>query len=112
MGVTAVIFHTGILPGAIQAHTEPSASNLVTGEVTGEVGKLLHVMAGESSRHQLQMALGLKHEGYFREAYLKPALALGLIERTRPDKPNSRLQKYRLTNTGAAWLAAKAGAGQ
>ena len=38
----------------------------------------------------------------FRERYLQPALALGLIEYSRPDKPNSRLQKYRLTELGRA----------
>ena len=72
----------------------------VTGEVTGEVAKLLGVMTGELSRQEIQRALGLKHEDHFREAYLKPALALGLVEMTRPDKPKSRLQRYRLTETG------------
>ena len=35
-----------------------------------------------------------------RENYITPALKTGLIEYTIPDKPNSRLQKYRLTTAG------------
>lgn len=35
---------------------------------------------------------------------MKPALAEELIEMTIPDKPNSRLQKYRLTDKGREYL--------
>ena len=35
-----------------------------------------------------------------RETYIDPAMATALIEPTIPDKPTSRLQKYRLTEKG------------
>lgn len=76
----------------------------VTGEVTGEVNRLLSVLSGPMKRTDIQNALGLKHEDYFREAYLSPALADGLVEMTIPDKPTSRLQKYRLTAKGKALI--------
>jgi predicted HTH transcriptional regulator len=41
----------------------------------------------------------------FRDQVLNPLLADGLIEMTIPHKPTSRLQKYRLTDKGRAWLA-------
>ncbi len=76
----------------------------VTGEVTGEVRKLLLVCHSEMSRWQLQKALSLKSEENFRQLYLMPALLSGFIEMTIPDKPNSRMQKYRLTPKGIALL--------
>jgi len=52
-------------------------------------------------RDDLQTALGLKDRKSFREQYLQLALEADLIRRTIPDKPNSRLQRYRLkTHTG------------
>ncbi|HSW59639.1 MAG TPA: hypothetical protein VLJ60_02505 [bacterium] len=42
----------------------------------------------------------LRNDEHFRKAYIVPALEAGLIEYTIPDKPNSRLQKYRLTEKG------------
>jgi hypothetical protein len=51
-------------------------------------------------RTAIQAALGLRHEDYFREAYLGPALEAGFIEMTVPDKPKSSAQKYRLTSLG------------
>jgi ATP-dependent DNA helicase RecG len=57
-------------------------------------------MQGELSRADIQKQLGLKHLPHLRDAYLSPALAQGWIEYTRPEKPTSRLQKYRLTDAG------------
>lgn len=56
-------------------------------------------------REALQAALGRSDRKSFRERYLKPALNDGLLEMTIPDKPNSRLQKYRMTDKGCQWLA-------
>jgi ATP-dependent DNA helicase RecG len=74
-------------------------------QVTGQVGRLLSVLAvGSLGRIEAQSALQLKSQANFRDRYLTPALAAALIERTIPDKPNSRLQKYRLTAKGRALI--------
>lgn len=77
----------------------------VTPQVTPQVGALLGAILGEMGREALQSALHLSDRKSFRERYLKPALDDGLIEMTLPDKPNSRLQKYRLTDKGRQWLS-------
>jgi len=77
----------------------------VSPQVSPQVGELLAAIRGEMGREALQSALGLSDRKSFRERYLKPALVNGLIEMTIPDKPNSRLQKYRLTDKGRQWLA-------
>jgi len=84
---------------------QETATGRVTGEVTGEVTKLLQALEnGQMLRVEAQRALGLKSQANFRDRYLKPALDAGLIEMTIPDKPNSRLQKYRLTEVGRRLL--------
>jgi hypothetical protein len=84
-----------------------TAAPQVGPQVTPQVGRLLEVIHGEMSREALQSALGLRDRKSFLDRYLKPALADGLIEMTIPDKPNSRLQKYRLTSRGRKWLQQK-----
>ncbi len=81
----------------------------VSPHVTPQVAELLVALQGEMGRATLQSGLALSDRKSFRERYLKPALADGLIEMTIPNKPNSRLQKYRLTEKGQAWLRENAG---
>ena len=75
-----------------------------TEQVTPEVGRMLQLLDGEMSRAELMIALGLKDEKHFRIHYQQAALATGVLEMTVPDKPNSRLQKYKLTALGRQWL--------
>lgn len=86
-----------------------SAAPQVAPQVTPQVERLLAVLAGEMTREELQSALRLQDRKSFRERYLKPALAEGMIEMAIPGKPNSRLQKYRLTDQGRQWLRGQGG---
>jgi len=62
--------------------------------------RLLGALRRDLDRAALQAALGLADRTSFSQRYLLPALAAGLIELTRRDKPTSRLQQYRLTAQG------------
>lgn len=58
--------------------------------------RLLSALGNETlSATKLMERLGLSHRPTFRKNYLNPALEQKLIERTIPDKPNSRNQKYK-----------------
>ena len=72
----------------------------LTGQVNRQSLKVVAIIQGEMSRAELMEALHLKHRDYFTESYLNPALKEKLLEMTLPEKPNSRLQKYRLTDKG------------
>lgn len=67
---------------------------------------LVALQEGEKSSDELRQLLRIKHRPTFRENYLHPALRELLIAYTIPDKPSSRLQKYRLTKKGRVRLAA------
>ncbi len=71
-----------------------------TPHVTPQVGRLLSVLTGEMSRREILHALGLSDRKSLRERYLFPALQHGYVEMTRPEAPNARNQKYRLTLRG------------
>jgi hypothetical protein len=74
------------------------------------VGNLLRLLnsKGPLGNSDLLEGFGLKDRTHLREHYIDPALAEGLVERTIPDKPTSRLQKYRLTAKGRAVISPSA----
>jgi ATP-dependent DNA helicase RecG len=59
-------------------------------------------MKRELSRTEMQQLLGLNDKQNFKSHYLLPALAIGTIEMTFPEKPQSSKQKYRITSFGIA----------
>lgn len=96
----------------LPSHPRGMSGIASTDQVTDQVMRLLLAAAqGEHTRSALQGALALKHTPHFGEAYLLPALEIGLIEMTLPDKPNSRSQRYRLTPLGTRWLETHPGPG-
>ena len=62
--------------------------------------KILELCHEEKTLLELINAIGRKDRTKFRDQFIKPLLEMELLERTIPDKPNSRLQKYRLTEKG------------
>jgi Fic family protein len=73
----------------------------VTDQVSDQVRRLVLIMNDKEQKAiELMKSLKLSHRPTFRKNYLNPAITHGFIEMTVPDKPNSRLQKYRLTNKG------------
>jgi ATP-dependent DNA helicase RecG len=61
------------------------------------------------SSSELQLSTGIRHRETFQRNYLDGLLAGAWFERTIPDKPNSRLQKYRLITKGRALLEQEKG---
>lgn len=75
-------------------------SDQVTDQVTDQddnpIERLLSVLGNDTlSASELMERLRLSHRPTFRKNYLNPALEQKLIERTIPDKPTSKNQKYR-----------------
>ncbi|MGP1577548.1 MAG: AlbA family DNA-binding domain-containing protein [Treponema sp.] len=76
-----------------------SNESTVTEQVTEQVKKLVECLkACPLSTKEILQKIGLKHRPTLMNDYIKPALALGLIEMTQPDSPKSPTQKYKVKN--------------
>ena len=87
----------------VTLYPHPEAKEIsppVTPHVTPHVEKLLIHCTTPTGREELQKRIGIKDRKYFYEAFLRPAIKSGLLEPTIPDKPKSKLQKYKLTVSG------------
>lgn len=92
----STVFAEFMLTALRDALKEIPVTDSVGDPVTDPVAKLLAVLTDkELSISELMKLLNLKHKPTFRNNYLKPAIAKGLIEMTVPDKPSSKNQKYR-----------------
>ena len=52
-----------------------------------------------------KLGIDLESRKFYNQNYYRPAEQLNLIEKTIKDKPNSKYQKYRLTQLGKEKLA-------
>ena len=78
-------------------------------ELSGTQTEVLMAHYGKTlSRREIFAAIGLNGDSRSFARHIAPLIECGLIELTMPDKSNSRLQKYRLTDGGRAYLADKA----
>ena len=89
--------------------TTPPVSPPVAPPLTQPVARLLELLSGVQAvgAAEIRKRLGLKDRAHVRDRFIDPALAEGMIEMTIPDRPNSRLQEYRLSEKGRAWLTTR-----
>jgi ATP-dependent DNA helicase RecG len=81
-----------------------SVTKSATKSATKLVTKLIDFMQEEKSREELFSFLGIGNQTKNFNTNIKPLIDNNLIELTIPLKPNSRLQKYRLTEKGKKLL--------
>ena len=90
------VFIEFLLQAIYDSLKEYDKTEQVTVQVTEQVERLLDAIGDDIvSSKELMERLGIKHRPNFRDKYLLPAMKLGLIEMTIPDKPNSSKQRYK-----------------
>ena len=82
----------------------PQVTPQVAQQVTPQVEAILNAARLAASAEALQRAARLEDRVYFLKSYLRPLLERGWLERTIPDKPRSRMQRYRTTKSGLVTL--------
>jgi Fic family protein len=68
------------------------------------IAVLKSLEAKSLSRQELFDAIGMKNDFRAFKRNIEPLITDGYVEMTLPDKPSSKLQKYRLTDAGGALL--------
>ena len=107
IGHAAVVTFWVNVAGAVPLTAQVTGQVAV--QVTAQVARVLEAARTPKTREELQDAAGIAHREHFRIAYLLPLLSTGWLERTIPDKPKSRMQRYRTTETGREAIARDGG---
>ncbi len=96
-GFLVVTFRAQLVASGVMGTSGAKSAAQVTAQVTAQVAAFCR----EPKPAKAIMAkLGLKHWKTFQTNYLAPLMAMGILERTIPDKPRSRMQRYRTTEVG------------
>ena len=104
---------SGTSQGQVKGTSLTPPKGEVVGEVVGEVELsicekiLISIGSGEKSTSDITQQYGWSRVYGGLARALKNLMADGIIEYTIPEKPRSRLQKYRLTPKGRQMLAQK-----
>jgi ATP-dependent DNA helicase RecG len=88
---------------AMFAEKSPTQSGAQSGAQSTSV--MAAILVSQLSANELTQRLGMKSKTGALKRTIAELMADGFIEYTIPDKPNSRLQKYRLTEKGRKTLA-------
>ncbi len=91
----------------VTEHVSAQVSEQVSAQVSEQVRDILRACGTPKSKLELLSSAGLSNAYLNYKRHIVPLLEQGLLEMTLPDKPNSRLQKYRLTEKGLRVLAAE-----
>ena len=90
---------------ALKEAGETHPGEQVGAAVSEQVAMILRACASSpQSKAALLSAAGLANAYLNYKRHIQPLIADGLLEMTLPDKPNSRLQKYRLTPKGRSLI--------
>ena len=102
---------TGVESG-VESRLESGPSRDQVGTKSGlspeEVLPILSFCSTATAIQDFQREFKWTNRTKFRNKFINPLLREGLLEMTIPDKPNSRLQKYRLTVKGKRFVGENA----
>lgn len=104
-----IVPYTLVVTFPVQVGITLQVTLQVTPQVTPQVAAVLDAAQQPRSREELQRILALKDRMHFQKTYIEPLLTARWLEMTIPDKPRSRLQRYRTTTASLAALQTRSG---
>lgn len=90
--------------GTKSEHQDGVPSTPTTALTPDELTVLHQMETATVSRAEIMNALGITNQTRAFQRHVEPLIEAGLVERTIPDKPTSRLQRYRITDAGRTYL--------